>query len=103
MQNKVKVFNEKKMCHNKPMPVFARVLDIQSELGELGKEYLKSSKYGTEDFILTDDFKMEFGDCLYSLLSLANETGVDAGECLDIAIQKYQKRIDAKQSMDSGR
>ena len=103
MQNKVKMFNENKMCHEKKMPVYARVLDLQSELGELGKEYLKSSKYGTENFALQEDFKMEFGDCLYSLLSLAVETEISAEECLDMAIEKYQKRIDSKKSMDSGK
>lgn len=101
MQNKVKNFNENRNCHGNPMPLYARLLDTQSELGELCKEYLKNSKYGTEDFILTGDFKMEFGDCLYCLLSLANETGINAEECLDMAIEKYKKRMNKKQSMGS--
>ena len=42
----------KKTAHKKPMPVYARILDIQSELGELAKEYLKHSRYGTVDFDL---------------------------------------------------
>ncbi|MBQ7797794.1 MAG: hypothetical protein IJ371_01575 [Clostridia bacterium] len=47
MQNKVKNFNDNRTCHKKPMPTFARILNIQSEMGELSKEYLKNSKYGT--------------------------------------------------------
>jgi hypothetical protein len=43
MQNKVSEFNSKRNCHLKPMPVAGRILDIESELGELGKEYLKCS------------------------------------------------------------
>ena len=57
MQHKVKEFNESKTCHREPMPVYARLLDIESEIGELAKEYLKNSKYGTKDFEMTDDFK----------------------------------------------
>ena len=46
MINKIKDFNENimKKTHRKQMPVYARLLDVQSELGELSKEYLKSSK-----------------------------------------------------------
>ena len=103
MQNKVKNFNEEKDCHFKPMSPEARLLDIMSEIGELGKEILKNTKYGTSDFALTDDFVMEYGDVLYSLLSLANETGVDSEEALNLAIEKYRNRIKQKGDMGSGR
>ncbi len=103
MQNKVKDFNENKQVHTKPMPVYARLLDIQSEIGELAKEYLEGSKYGTSDFLKNEDFEMEFGDVLYSLLSLANEVNIDANKALDKIIKKYQDRIDKKNSMGSGR
>ncbi len=101
MQQKVKNFNENKNSHKTQMPVSARLLDIESELGELAKEYLKSSKYGTKNFEASPDFKLEFGDVLYSLLSLANEVGIDAKICLDSAIDKYQKRIETSHSMGS--
>ena len=103
MQNKVKSFNEEKDCHFKPMSPEARMLDIMSEVGELGKEILKNTKYGTADFTLTEDFVMEYGDVLYSLLSLANETGVDSASALDMAIEKYRTRIKQKGDMGSGR
>lgn len=93
MQQKVKEFNNNLPCHKKPMPVNARLLDIQSELGELSKEYLKSTKYGTENFKLSNDFKLEFGDVIYSLLSLANEININTEDCLNLAIQKYKKRL----------
>lgn len=101
MQKLVKEFNEYKKCHLKPMPVSARLMDISSELGELEKEYLKSSKYGTIDFQVSEDFKMEFGDVFYSLLSLAEECDVDAKECLIMAINKYKSRIENKNDMGS--
>lgn len=83
------------------MPIYARLLDIQSELGELAKEYLKHSKYGTADFSLEENFEMEFGDVLYSLLTLADELEIDAKECLGKAISKYEERIAKKNSMGS--
>ena len=101
MQKKVKEFNENRQFHKKPMPAFARLLDTQSELGELSKEYLKNTKYGTKDFEMTNDFLMEYGDVLYCLLSLANELEIDAEACLDKVIQKYKQRLDKKQSMGS--
>ena len=103
MQNKVKEFNELRNCHANPMPVTARVLDIQSEVGELAKEVLKSTKYGTREFVITDDFELELGDVLYSLLSLADETGVDAEGVLDKVLAKYRKRIESNDNMGSGR
>lgn len=102
MQNKVKKFNSEMKCHRKTMPVYARILDISSEMGELAKEYLKSTKYGTTDCAVNDEFIMEYGDVLYSILSLANELGIDAENSLDLAIQKYKNRIEKKNNMGSG-
>lgn len=103
MQNKVKEFNSKKTCHLKPMPVYARLLDIESEMGELAKEYLKNSKYGTKDFVLTDDFKEEYGDVLYALLSLADELGISSEECVDVVLEKLKRRMMKNNDMGSGR
>ncbi len=101
MQNKVEEFNKTKKCHEKPMPTYARLLDIQSEFGELAKEFLNNTKYGTKDFCLSNDFLMEFGDVLYALFSLASELKINTEDCLDMALEKYQKRIDNKKSMAS--
>lgn len=101
MQEKVKNFNQNKNSHKKPMPVSARLLDIQSELGELSKEYLSATKYGTEKFTPNNDFKLEFGDTLYSLLSLAVETNINAEECLDKVLKKYTERLNYKNNMGS--
>ncbi len=101
MQQKVIDFNKKKTAHQTKMPPDARLLDIQSELGELSKEYLKNSRYGTQQFEITDDFCLEFGDVLYSLFSLAEELGVDAENCLDKVLEKYKKRLAKKGKMGS--
>ena len=58
MQKKVREFNENRNCHLEPMGVASRLLDIESELGELSKEYLKCSHYGTGEFVKNDDFDL---------------------------------------------
>ena len=103
MVEKVRVFNANKMAHEKQMPVSARIMDIQSELGELSKEYLKATNYGTSEFSKTEDFALEFGDVLYSMISLGLESGVDVEKSVDDVLAKYQKRIDEKKNMGSGR
>lgn len=103
MQNKVKIFNESMPCDKTPMPCSARLLDIISELGELGKEYLKATKYGAQQIELNEDFTLEFGDVLYSLLSLANEMNIDANDALDKVLTKYQNRINSNGNLGSGR
>ena len=102
MQNKVNEFN-KKNRGSEPLEVSSRLMDIQSELGELCKEYLKATDYGTKDFKVTEDFALELGDVLYSLYSLANETGIDSNEQVQKVLDKYQRRIDEKKNMGSGR
>ena len=101
MQEKVRDFNKNKTCHKKQMPICARLLDIQSELGELSKEYLKNSNYGTSNFETNHEFKMEFGDVLYSIMSLACELSIDAENCLDMALEKYRDRIKKNNFMGS--
>lgn len=103
MQKKVKDFNNNKGVHSKAMSISARLMDIGSELGELEKEYLKCTKYGSKDFEISQDFIMEYGDLLYSLLSLANELKIDANGALSIVLEKYQKRINDKGNMGSGK
>lgn len=103
MVEKVKKFNENTMCHKEPMSVYARLMDIQSELGELSKEYLKGSEYGLTEFKKTEDFELEFGDVLYSLLSLSLEQNINAEKALDTVLEKYKKRIEEKKNMGSGR
>ena len=101
MQNKVKTFNEE-ILKNQPLSPQLRILDIQSELGELSKEILKSTNYGKQKFIVSNDFHLEFGDTLYSLICLANETNIDMEKALDDVLAKYKKRFEQKGNAGSG-
>lgn len=93
MENLVKDFNKKYM---KKLDINLRLLDIQSELGELSKEIIKSQDYGSKEFELTDNLIMEYGDCLYSLLSFGIENNIDPKKALQLALNKYENRFKNK-------
>ncbi|UCB45587.1 MAG: nucleotide pyrophosphohydrolase [Spirochaetota bacterium] len=99
-QETVSKFNEN---HNLHMDAHARLLDLQTELGELSKEYLQSSNYGRSRFKNNPRWEEELGDLCYSLLSLANETNVDIEDALNTSLEKYIKRIKRKQDPGSGK
>jgi NTP pyrophosphatase (non-canonical NTP hydrolase) len=71
-----------------------RLLDLQSELGELAKEVCESTDYGNDpgDVTVSDD---ELGDALFALLALADELDVDAGAALETSLAKYEGRIES--------
>lgn len=73
-----------------------RYIDLSSEVGELGKELLKATDYGKADFRMTADTEQELGDCLFSLIALSRELGIDPAAALDSALAKYKRRFDAK-------
>ena len=79
-----------------------RLLDLVAEVGELSKEVLKGSRYGAEPFVRPADWEEELGDVIFSVLCLANDTGVDIEEALTKALGKYQRRISAKGNPSSG-
>lgn len=103
MEKRIKEFNKNLTYYREQMPVHARLLDIESEMGELAKEYLKSSSYGAKEFVLSDDFKEEFGDVLYALISLAGELNISCEECVDVVLDKLNTRMQEKNNLGSGR
>ena len=75
------------------MDPISRMLDISSEVGELSKEILKSTKYGEKEFIMTDAFEEEYGDVLYSLLSMGLENNIDIEDIMKKTIKKMNSRF----------
>ena len=71
----------------------ARMLDLASEVGELAKEVLKSTAYGTKPFTPTASLEEELGDCLFSLLCLSQCLGLEGEAALGKALEKYEKRF----------
>jgi NTP pyrophosphatase (non-canonical NTP hydrolase) len=79
-----------------------RLLDLVSEVGELSKEALKASAYGAGDFKPTTAWAEELGDVLFSLICVANTSGVDLEEALKSVLSKYRFRMSSKGSPESG-
>ena len=71
-------------------------LDLMSELGEVTKELLMATKYGTTEPRFRPEIAAELGDVLYSLCLLATATGVDLDEALQTTLYKYEQRWQAK-------
>ena len=99
-QRTVASFVEK---HGIETPVYARLLDLSSEAGELSKEYLKSTDYGRKPFKKPmDGWQDEIGDVFFSLVCLANSTGVDLEAALRGSLKKYEERLRRKGGAGSG-
>jgi NTP pyrophosphatase (non-canonical NTP hydrolase) len=88
--------------HQLGTSVETRALDLVSEVGEVAKEVLKGTAYGREPFVPTDDWVGELGDAFFSLLCIANGTGVDLQAALQEAIAKYERRIALWGGLGSG-
>lgn len=87
--------------HELAAPPAYRLLDVVSELGEVAKNATESTDYGgsPSDLDLDED---ELGDVLFALLALAEAVDIDAGEALDTALGKYERRIDSSGRPASG-
>lgn len=83
--------------------VEARLLDLQSEVGEVAKEALKATRYGREPFSPTSGWRGELADVFFALACLANATSVDLETALDEALAKYRARLAARGDAGSGR
>jgi len=90
MQKLVNDFIQK---YNLQTDEHTRYIDLVSEVGELGKELIKSTDYGKKAYAQTDDANGELGDCLFSLLALCCSMGIDAEEALEMALGKYERRF----------
>lgn len=89
MQEKVRRFLD---THGMACGPEHRYMDMTSELGELGKELLKATRYGQKPFTPQPGCEEEMGDCLFSLLALCCEMGLDASKTLYAALKKYEAR-----------
>jgi len=89
-QQKVARFVERHRLATSPE---ARLLDLTSELGELAKEWLQQTAYGAKKFSPTPEWESELGDAFFALICAAQATGVDLGDALAGALQKYERRL----------
>ncbi len=89
--------------HGMTLEPWVRFLDIGSELGELSKEILKATDYGGKRLAPAPEMEEELGDCLFSLLCLAEALDLDGEAALENSLAKYEKRFAATGQMGSGR
>lgn len=89
-QEDVKKFMNESGFNN---PIENRMLDLVDEIGEVAKEVNKMSEYGTKEPKFREEIKMELGDAFYSLITVANYYNIDMLEALDMAIKKYERRV----------
>jgi len=78
-----------------------RYIDLISEIGELGKEIIKSTNYGKCEYVQTPETREEMGDCLFSLLALCSAMNIDAEDALQKVITKYEARFQKKGDIGS--
>jgi NTP pyrophosphatase (non-canonical NTP hydrolase) len=72
----------------------SRALDLSSEVGELCKEILKSTHYGSQAFQASLNLEMELGDAYFSLLTLASSLNVDLELALEQVLKKMRTRLE---------
>lgn len=90
-QGKVKKFMDE---NNANIPIEYQMLDLVDEIGEVAKEISKMSGYGTRKPEFREEIIIELGDALYSLIAVANYYDVDLLKSIDMAMEKYTKRIE---------
>jgi NTP pyrophosphatase (non-canonical NTP hydrolase) len=90
IQIKVKTFCQKHKLNNS---LETKILDLSSEVGELAKEVLKITDYGSKPVAYHDDFEKELGDVFYSLITIANHFDIDMEKALHDTLGKYAKRF----------
>ena len=90
IQQLVKDFVDKHKLANSPEN---QVLDLTSEVGELAKEVLKMTNYGTESLQYRPEMETEVGDVFYVLISIANEYNINLANALNQVLLKYEQRL----------
>jgi NTP pyrophosphatase (non-canonical NTP hydrolase) len=98
LQEEIRAFHRE---HNLSTAIEARALDLVSEVGELCKEIAKATDYGNKPFEPNEAFMLELGDVFFSLICLANTTGMSLEDAISSAMAKYEKRIAEKGQISS--
>jgi len=75
---------------DRPASVYA--LDVMSELGEVAKEILLASDYGSHLPEFGPNLESELGDLLYSICMLASSSEVDLEMAFSKTLDKYDRR-----------
>ena len=92
-QDRAAEFSQKR---NFPHSPTVYVLDVLSELGEVAKEILLATNYGSQDAAMRPELSEELGDLLFSVCQLATAAEVDLEEAFTAVLHKYETRWQEK-------
>ncbi len=90
-------------AHALEAPPAIRLLDLVSEAGEVAKELLTGTRYGREEFRPDAAWAEELADLFFTLVCVANSTGVNLEAALDNALARYAARLAERGDAGSGR
>lgn len=90
LQKRIKDFTDANNLGTSPG---IRMLDIVTEVGEVAKEIIKSTDYGTKPFQAREELKPELGDAIFSIAVLANQLNIDLDEAVGMVLEKYERRL----------
>ncbi|MBI1759284.1 MAG: hypothetical protein HYR62_08680 [Actinobacteria bacterium] len=66
------------------------LLGLLTDVGRLADEALSGTAFGRRPFRPTDDWAPRLADIAFTLINLADQTGVDLGNALRAALGRYQ-------------
>lgn len=73
------------------------LLDLQARVGALADEVIRATEHGRRPFRPTRDWEAQLGDVAFALITLADQTGVDTGQAVQVsADQMYRSTMAAQ-------
>ena len=79
------------------------LLDLQARVGALADEVIRATEHGRRPFRPTRDWEVLLGDLAFAMMTLADQTGVDAGRAVQIAADRMYRSAMAQQRAAAGR
>ena len=73
------------------------VLDLQVRVGALADEVVRATERGRRPFRPTRDWEVLLGDVAFALITVADQTGVDAGRAVQVAADRMYRSAMAQQ------
>ena len=73
------------------------LLDVQARVGALADEVVRATQHGRRPFRPTPEWEMLLGDLTFAMVTLADQTGVDADRALRVAVDRMYHSAAAQQ------
>jgi NTP pyrophosphatase (non-canonical NTP hydrolase) len=73
------------------------LLDLQARTGALADEVVRATEHGRRPFRPTRDWEALLGDLAFALVTLADQTGVDADRAIRVAADRLYRSAMAHQ------